>query len=229
LSIAAVDEGQTAAPVYFVLPFEASVGAIPVGRTGDQYFAAYRSAGLRFYDSRDSHGSGRAAIDFALPADAWVTASAPGKVVSVVKNCEVYIQHADGSVTQYRHIKRISVSKNDTVTYGTRLGQVGRLSETCGPSGGAHLHFERQKSLFGAEIPIYFVDVPAQTVAARDGTRYTCPAGLVCPRVESRSPYVAFRYSVTPWYRAMRLSAVGLGRNMCANMTLNIPQNQCSR
>jgi murein DD-endopeptidase MepM/ murein hydrolase activator NlpD len=55
----------------------------------------------------------------------------------------VRIEHADGKVTYYGHLKKysITVSVGDTVTCGQKLGQVGSSGHSTGP----HLHFEPRK------------------------------------------------------------------------------------
>jgi len=56
----------------------------------------------------------------------------------------VRIQHADGKVTYYGHMKKFSilVAVGDTVTCGQKLGQVGSSGHSTGP----HLHFEPRVS-----------------------------------------------------------------------------------
>lgn len=52
----------------------------------------------------------------------------------------VRVEHADGKVTYYGHLKKfsITVAVGDTVTCGQKLGQVGSSGNSTGP----HLHFE---------------------------------------------------------------------------------------
>jgi uncharacterized protein (TIGR03382 family) len=56
----------------------------------------------------------------------------------------VRIQHADGKVTYYGHLKKFSltVALGDTVTCGQKLGEVGSSGYSTGP----HLHFEPRVS-----------------------------------------------------------------------------------
>lgn len=65
----------------------------------------------------------------------------------------MYLQHADGSVTWYGHLKNGSVTAKApgaAVAAGERLGTVG----SSGNSGGPHLHFEVHDSL-GAPVDPY--------------------------------------------------------------------------
>lgn len=86
--------------------------------------------------------------------EAEIIAAAPGQIISIGRNqpdrsCEfnndiwngVYVQHADGSVAMYGHMKKNSpTSKNvgDTVERGEFLGIIGSSGNSTGP----HLHFE---------------------------------------------------------------------------------------
>jgi len=66
----------------------------------------------------------------------------------------IYIQHSDGSVAWYGHMKKESLtSKNigDTVVKGEYLGIIGSSGDSSGP----HLHFEVYNSL-GALIDPYY-------------------------------------------------------------------------
>ena len=83
-----------------------------------------------------------------------IIAAAPGQIISIGRSqadrsCAfnnniwnaVYVQHADGSVAMYGHMKKDSpTSKNvgDTVERGEYLGIVGSSGNSTGP----HLHFE---------------------------------------------------------------------------------------
>lgn len=100
----------------------------------------------------------------------------------------VKLQHADGKVTYYAHMKTwsVAVAVGDTVTCGQKMGEMGSSGHSTGP----HLHFEVRTSSGSstdpfeggcAEPPSYWVDqgtygelpalvcddVPACTVADR--------------------------------------------------------------
>jgi murein DD-endopeptidase MepM/ murein hydrolase activator NlpD len=87
------------------------------------------------------------AFDFDTPnnADDPVLAVAAGKVIQVTHLTDSYgkhvrVKHDDGSVSLYAHMKSISVSVNDCVVQGTKLG----IEGTTGNSTGDHIHFERE-------------------------------------------------------------------------------------
>jgi murein DD-endopeptidase MepM/ murein hydrolase activator NlpD len=50
----------------------------------------------------------------------------------------IYVDHGGGVITRYAHLRRIETKKNDAVTAGERIGQVGSTGRATGP----HLHFE---------------------------------------------------------------------------------------
>ncbi len=86
--------------------------------------------------------------------EAEIIAAAPGQIIAIGRNqadrsCEmndnvwnaVYVQHADGSVAIYGHMKRNSPTSKkigDTVERGEYLGIIGSSGNSTGP----HLHFE---------------------------------------------------------------------------------------
>jgi murein DD-endopeptidase MepM/ murein hydrolase activator NlpD len=50
----------------------------------------------------------------------------------------IYIDHGNGVVTRYAHLRRIETKEGEILIAGTRIGQVGSTGRTTGP----HLHFE---------------------------------------------------------------------------------------
>jgi len=120
------------------------------------------TCGMRTYDSAD--GSNHAGTDYFLTPFSWlmmdqeqvaIVAVAPGMIVGKAdgnfdRDCAidfakswnaVYVQHADGSVAWYGHMKNGSVTAKPIgahVDAGEILGFVG----SSGASSGPHLHFE---------------------------------------------------------------------------------------
>ncbi len=65
----------------------------------------------------------------------------------------VTIDHGDGTSTTYAHMKYVEVSQGQSVSAGTRIGQVG----STGASTGAHLHFEY--AIYGQTTnPLNYID-----------------------------------------------------------------------
>jgi murein DD-endopeptidase MepM/ murein hydrolase activator NlpD len=50
----------------------------------------------------------------------------------------IFVDHGDGIVTRYAHLRKIEIKLDAVVTAGQRIGQVGSTGRTTGP----HLHFE---------------------------------------------------------------------------------------
>jgi murein DD-endopeptidase MepM/ murein hydrolase activator NlpD len=50
----------------------------------------------------------------------------------------IFIDHGNGLITRYAHLRKFEVKKGAVVTAGQRIGQVGSTGRTTGP----HLHFE---------------------------------------------------------------------------------------
>jgi murein DD-endopeptidase MepM/ murein hydrolase activator NlpD len=108
------------------------------------------------------------AYDFTMPIGDTVIASRRGVVREVKENSPdngqgygehnyVYIQHDDGTLASYAHLKQYSVvvEPNDTV----EVGQYIALSGNSGKSGEPHLHigvYENYPPVEGVDIPINF-------------------------------------------------------------------------
>lgn len=81
-------------------------------------------------------------LDFAAPAGVPVVACADGRVVLASRgfklhgNC-VAIDHGQGVVSFYIHLKSLSVAKGQQVVAGEKIGTVGQTGRANGP----HLHF----------------------------------------------------------------------------------------
>lgn len=180
-----------AATVYTLprLPFDTSVNAVRVGRTGLLYQDDYQAAGLTGYSSTEYHpalgslpASQRGSIDFQL-GTGRVVAAKGGRVSQVPYGCSVYIDHGDGTTGVYIHLSNINVSVDQQVNAGDFLGNG---ANNCNASG-AHLHFAVWQG--GKELELRFEGVPSQS-----SNGHTCPANLICP---SRTGYAEFRYSAS--------------------------------
>ncbi|MEP4034371.1 peptidoglycan DD-metalloendopeptidase family protein [Roseibium polysiphoniae] len=81
-------------------------------------------------------------MDFKASYGARVYSSAPGTVVHAGRKGGygklVEIRHANGFVSRYAHLSRMHVSKDDHVTTGDVIGNVGSTGRSTGP----HLHYE---------------------------------------------------------------------------------------
>ncbi len=81
-------------------------------------------------------------VDWATPIGTSVVASSGGTVVRAGWGAGygycVYIQHPNGMMTRYGHLKKVLVTTGQTVRQGERIA----LSGNTGVSTGPHLHFE---------------------------------------------------------------------------------------
>lgn len=130
------------------------------------------NCGTRTYDLAD--GSNHAGIDIFLWPFQWtlmdsqaidIIAAAPGTIIGKTdgnddRSCPnhysadwnaVYLQHADGSVAWYGHMKKFSQTSKPigaTVATGEFLGKVGSAGFSTGP----HLHFENHSAVSNYQI-----------------------------------------------------------------------------
>ena len=82
-------------------------------------------------------------VDVRAPQGSLVRAAAAGEVVYAGDQVPgfgnlVLVKHADGWVTAYAHLDKVSVQMRQTVTQGQELGQVGQTGGVTEPQ----LHFE---------------------------------------------------------------------------------------
>lgn len=81
-------------------------------------------------------------LDFAAPLGSPVHACAPGQVVLAAQGFRLHgnticIDHGQGVVSFYIHLKKLSVNTGETVKQGQLIGAVGQTGRATGP----HLHF----------------------------------------------------------------------------------------
>jgi murein DD-endopeptidase MepM/ murein hydrolase activator NlpD len=92
----------------------------------------------RFFNkqARNPHSG----LDIAAPIGAPVTAAAPGEISAVgdffFNGKTVFIDHGQGLITMYCHLRDITVNPGQPVTRGELIGHVGRTGRATGP----HLH-----------------------------------------------------------------------------------------
>ncbi len=82
-------------------------------------------------------------LDMRAAAGSRISAQAAGRVVSAGYQKNGYgnlvvVDHGNGFVTKYAHMRKIYVKKGDKVAYNQALGEVGRT----GRATGNHLHYE---------------------------------------------------------------------------------------
>jgi murein DD-endopeptidase MepM/ murein hydrolase activator NlpD len=81
-------------------------------------------------------------LDFAGPSGSRVSAAGPGKVIYAARKGTygnlVDIDHGNGVVSRYAHLRKISVKKGAIVIAGQKIGEVGSTGASTGP----HLHWE---------------------------------------------------------------------------------------
>lgn len=142
--------------IAYQLPFGSS--AVPIELT-------HGYGDLQFHT-----GAQEFALDFAMPVNTPVFAARRGRVVAVKEDSDVggadkkfigtanyvLIQHADGTLAEYVHLKKngAAVTPGQAVSTGDLLG----FSGNTGYSTGSHLHFRVYKPTSGNQ----FVSFPTQ-------------------------------------------------------------------
>ncbi|MEV7611414.1 peptidoglycan DD-metalloendopeptidase family protein [Streptomyces sp. NPDC089799] len=125
-----------------------------VSPLADSYVSTQYKAGGGMWSSGSHTG-----IDFHASEGTVVRAVGMGTVVEAgwggAYGNNVVIKHADGTYTQYGHMKSLSVRVGQQVAPGQQIG----LSGDTGNSSGPHLHFEaRTGAQYGSDInPITYL------------------------------------------------------------------------
>lgn len=136
-------------------------------RTAAQGGADYRIT--QYYGGSNSHGG----IDFGVYYGAPITASMSGTVIYAYNDgyfsksdlrwtygTYVVIDHGNGYLTYYAHLKSKTVSVGDRVSQGDIIGysgNTGRVSPSptkSDPYAGTHLHFEIRKYISGSYVRV---------------------------------------------------------------------------
>lgn len=123
----------------------------------------------QYYGGSNSHGG----IDFGVYYGAPITASMSGTVIYAYNDgyfsksdlrwtygTYVVIDHGNGYLTYYAHLKSKTVSVGDRVSQGNIIGysgNTGRVSPsptTSNPYAGTHLHFEIRKYISGSYVRV---------------------------------------------------------------------------
>ncbi|CAN0474957.1 unnamed protein product [Discosporangium mesarthrocarpum] len=116
------------------------VRSLPLAPPLDYYYVSSRY-GVRTDPIKKTKAMHRG-VDFGAKHRATVFSSAPGKVKYAGWKGRfgrfVEIDHGNGIVTRYGHLRRIYVKRGQTITYRTKIGQMGN----SGRSTGTHLHYE---------------------------------------------------------------------------------------
>ena len=81
-------------------------------------------------------------VDVSAPAGTPISAPASGRVLFVGRKFSygltVEIEHSNGVITRYGHLRAADVTEGESVARGARIGSVGSSGLTTGP----HLHYE---------------------------------------------------------------------------------------
>lgn len=153
------------------------------------------------YNGTFSHsGEEQYAIDWKMPVQTPVLAARAGTVAAIKKDSNeggpnrewecnanyVLIQHADGTIANYAHLKHqgVTVKVGQWVETGTVIG----LSGNTGFSSGPHLHFSVFKTKNGKgreSIPVKFRTESHGVTMLTSGESYRAPKTLLASTVSA--------------------------------------------
>lgn len=124
----------------FICPLHCK-GKIPVrfDAYGKGYFGARRSGGKRKHKGLDIAGN-IGDIVYASKSGIVKVGNVPNGLGNYVK-----IQHIDGYITLYGHLKSVSVEKDLWIWQGQKIGEVGNTGNANNPKIKPHIHFEIRK------------------------------------------------------------------------------------
>jgi murein DD-endopeptidase MepM/ murein hydrolase activator NlpD len=108
-------------------------------------------------DSGRMSTSNHQGVDMSAPSGTPIGAAGPGKVIQAGwiggYGWAVYIQHRNGMVTRYGHMRdRPMVRVGQRVQGGQQIGKVGSTGNSTGP----HLHFEVRSANGSAQNPTHY-------------------------------------------------------------------------
>ncbi|WP_262691760.1 M23 family metallopeptidase [Kordiimonas aestuarii] len=117
-----------------------ALNSFPVGKPAEKYYLSSRFG--RRVDPLKKTWADHPGLDLAGWPGTAIYATAPGKVVHAgwygPYGNMVEIDHGNGFRTRYGHMRKVRVSKNDEVTLGQRVGDMGKTGRVTG----THLHYE---------------------------------------------------------------------------------------
>ena len=117
-----------------------ALNSFPVGKPAENYYLSSRFG--RRVDPLKKTWANHPGLDLAGWPGTAIYATAPGKVVHAgwygPYGNMVEIDHGNGFRTRYGHMRKVRVKKNDEVTLGQRVGDMGKTGRVTG----THLHYE---------------------------------------------------------------------------------------
>lgn len=123
-------------------------------------------------------------MDFRAPRGTSVFAAGTGVVVFAGRKGgygnAIFIDHGDGVITRYGHLRKIHVATGATVSGGVRVGEVGSTGRATGP----HLHFEVR--LDGRAVNPQ-VAMSVASLQRTDPAAARAAAAALAPEVQERS------------------------------------------
>lgn len=153
---------------------------------GSNYYSGHRGTDLAIYGGFSKMYTG---VDITAAADGVVTYTNDGEYDECTSGAcgggggggnYVALQHADGQITYYFHMRTwsVSVSAGQRVSCGEKLGEVG----SSGNSTGAHLHFEPRAG--GVSFDPFVGSCSSGSSSWVDQGAHNGLPGMVCANVD---------------------------------------------